>query len=398
MKLLKTINDKAIQQTALEEDAAGGAVGAGAVAACAMPLFSSLVKRSAPKITVIKWKSQQKPKPKKVLGLKEAFDRLYEKDSGGMSLNMDGSPNKASGIEGSFDPASVVAKLKGLENEQKQDRRDTVSFGLEDDNGGLVRVTVKSEQAEDFEKALQSFLADEQRENDSMPEIAEVLFKLKDRYDIVDVQWPSVPEDEEEDQQVQDPQGGQGDPNADPSADPNADPNADPSADPNAAGADMSGGGDESDVKNLLTQVIDMMKADAEARKAEARAREAEAKNKEASAISQQTMDKVKQEEQFLDMETYNKARKEEEREAKRLAQLARWKHDMKKNDGVSDEDDLGDDFDLPSSSEQAPPSVPAPSNAGAEEEETRNTKPKKTIRGRLHPHDIASFILSRVK
>lgn len=377
MKLIKTINTAVVER--LAEDAAGGAVGAGGMAGgMAMPLFSRLVKRTQPRVEDAEFEEEEvavEP-TKKRKGLKEHIAALTEfaDDSGGVSAAADQS----------FDTKGIIAKLKGLENRESQDHRDTVTFGLEDDDGGLVRVIVKHEQAEDFEKALQALMAD-QDEDEARPEIAEVLFKLKDRFDLVDVQWPQVEEDEEEDVAVA------GDPN-----DPNAagDPN-----DPNAGGDeldaspdDMGGGGDTSSVESLLGQVIDMMKADAEARTAEARAKEAEAKNKEAEAIAVKASSRVKQEEQFLDMDTYNKAKKDEDKEAKRLAQLSKWKHDVGGDSGDDDEAD----FNATKVSLSAP----------EEEERSYRPRPQPTqvkpkqprMRGKMHPHDIASFILNRVK
>lgn len=400
MDLIKKINETA--KTAIKEDAAGGAVGGGAIAMCAMPLFSTLVKRSAPEIRTIKWntsKRKKSSKKKKTLGIKEAFYQMSEDTS---AMNIDMSANAGdTDSSSSFDPSAVISKLKGLENKDRQDRRNTVSFGLEDENGGVVRVSVSTDQAQEFEKALQSFMSDSERDTDAVPEIAEVLFKLKDKFDIVDVQWPDVHEDEEENIQV-----GGGD-QAQGGAQPQGDGSdiqldGDQAATPDAGAGDVTPpAGDDGQVKDLLTQVIDMMKADAEARKAEARAREAEAKTKEADTIVQQTLSKVKQEEQFLDMEQYNKARKEEEREAKRLAQLAKWKHDMSRDEGIGDDDDLTADRaqSLAATSvvkqggeeEERSPRLPRPAKVQAD-------KPVRTLRGRVHPHDLASFILSRVK
>jgi len=150
-------------------------------------------------------------------------------------------------------------------------------------------------------------------------------------------------------------------------------------------GADGAG-----EVTGLLTQVIDMMKADAEARKAEARAREAEAKTKEADSVVAQSLARVKQEEQYLDMETYNKARKDEDREAKRLAQLAKWKHSMSQGEsgGMDDMDDFGS-------------TLKPNRDASPEEEEIvrpNNKTRTSTVRHRVAPHDIAQFIINRVK
>ena len=58
MSLLKTTNDNI-----LREDGAGGAVGAGAVSAFAMPLFTSIVQRTTPPAPkVIKYSKQKKQK------------------------------------------------------------------------------------------------------------------------------------------------------------------------------------------------------------------------------------------------------------------------------------------------------------------------------------------------
>ena len=82
MNLLKN----ASKRTSISEDASGGAVGAGAVSAVAMPLFSTLVQRSTtsmPPVQVIKYgKVQKKPKAKRSkLGLSEAFMDMYEDDA-----------------------------------------------------------------------------------------------------------------------------------------------------------------------------------------------------------------------------------------------------------------------------------------------------------------------------
>lgn len=359
MNLTKTIN----------EDASGGAVGAGAVGGYSMPLFSSLVKRNAVKI-----KPVTKNVKKRGLGLKEAYASLIE------DLNPD-SVGGTSAPGTDFDASGVIAKLKSLENREKSDNRDTITFGLEDDDGGLVRVIVKSEEAEDFERALQSFLVDREQEEQDIPEIAEILFKLKDQFSIVDVQWPEVQEDEEQETELQ---GNEGE----------MDIEGDNAMDLEAG----STGADTSQVGDLLTQVIDMMKADADARKAEARAREAEAKTKEADAIVNQSMSRVKQEEQYLDMETHERAQKEQDKEAKRLAKLAKWKHQLAQDQGIEDE---------PSVELETRPKLGSSSAVPEEEEQTMSGPPRSKlrpvkkgagIRGRVHPHDIASYILNRVK
>lgn len=375
MKLIKQLNKNALQAKAtVVEDAAGGAVGAGAIAGGAMPLFSQLIKRTGSKPA--KKRAPFVAQPKHLgLGLAEAVASLREFEGDDLG--------QGKGPQTGFDTTEVIAKLKGLENKEKVDNRDCVTFGLEDENQNIVRVTVSSDQAEDFERSLQAYMQTAETEEERTPDVAEILFKLKDRFDIVDVQWPDIEQDEEEDMGLEAPEGGEPGMEGDMGADGEGDMGLD--APP--------GGADTGQVTDLLTQVIDMMKADAEARKAEARAREAEAKTKEADALVAQSMSRVKQEEQYLDMESYNKAKKDEEREAKRLASLAKWKHDMNKNSGG----DLGGEPDAADA-----PLVPNP-----EEEEVMRrpvaTAPQRAarapvVRARVAPHDIAQFIIDRVK
>jgi hypothetical protein len=379
MQLIKQI----IEQTRLIEDAAGGATGAGGVAGFAMPLFVSLSSRDLPKKIRVVRSPYAKPKstPKqKGLALKESFYSLFNEDQSQISGD-------------TFDSAEVVSKLKSLQNKETTDYSETQAFALEDEDGNLVKVRVRLEQAQNFEAALNAMLADVDDDNGlqrKLPEIAELLFKLKDSFDIVDVEWPKVIEDENEDvtlgvqgQELGGAEGAEGDKNAEGAG---LDLDLEGGLDVNA-----TGGGD-GDVKGLLTQVIDMMKADAEARKAEAHARAAEAKAKEADTATKEVYARVKREEQILDMEAQEKKAKDGEKEAKRLAQLSRWKRDMEQEDGATFDDDVGlnklDDV-----------------RGGREEEETHRrpdslkAQPgikKPRLSGRVAPHDVAKFILTR--
>ena len=240
-----------------------------------------------------------------------------------------------------FDPKDVLSKLDSAQKKNTMGE-DTVCFGMEDEEGNIIKVHVDKEQAEDFESALAQMLngTDEDDET-TAPEIAEVLFKLRDKFSIVDVEWPEIPEDMEEDQEADAGEEGDmdmtgGEEGGDANADPNADPAADPDADPDAEGGDdMDMTADTSDdadqgAANALTQVIDMMKADAEAKQAEAEARTAEAKARSAEALSKTTSHKVAAEEQILDMETHEKGKKAEKDEATQLAKLAKFRHETK--------------------------------------------------------------------
>lgn len=377
---LKNYYTSAATTKALQEDAAGGAIGAGSIAVNAMPMFSTFVSRSIPKHPrIIKYSSGEvknrfTKKSKKGLGILETFYNLSEEFTG------------SNDKDNNFDSTQVISKLKALEDKESVDYRDTATFGLVDSNGAIVRVTVPNDQAQGFEQDIQYFLGDRD-ESEQSPEIAEILFKLKDRYTVVNVEWPEVEEDQEESQQLLDQEGGEGEMGDE--GMPGAEGGEDMPAD---LGADAGmGGGDTGQVQDLLTQVIDMMKADAEARKAEAQAREAEAKTKQAGAAREQAMARVKQEEQFMDMDEYTKNQKQKEKEAKRLAQLAKWKHDMRNGETELPAQEPQYDF-LPGEQEEeelfSRPSRVAPqqSNKG------------QTIRGRVNPADVAKYIMSRVK
>lgn len=326
----------------LNEDAAGGAVGAGSVGGYALPLFATFTKIA----------TEKKKKRKTV---KETFDMIRE------FSNNSGDEN--------FDDTEVVSKLKSLERKSMGDSRGSVSFGLEDSNGGLVRVSVQADQAEEFERALQAFLADENE--DQSPEIAEILFKMRNQYNILDVQWPEVEEDQEETQLAQ----------------PEGDDQLPADDQQGTDGMQDVGGDDDSDVKSLLGQVIDMMKADADARKADAVARQKEAEMKSAECTNATASAKVKREEELLDMDTYYKDKKTAERESKQLAKLAQWKQEVGSEDQLDNNDiDFG----------PTPGDTEANINAGSEEEEL--TSKISSVKGKVHPSDIADFILKRIK
>lgn len=239
-----------------------------------------------------------------------------------------------------FDASDVLSRIDAASKKAEQND-DTTAFGLEDEDGNMVKVYVRNEQAEDFEKELAALLAgadeDEDEENSS-PEIAEVLFKMKDKFDIVDVEWPGIEGDEEEQEVVGDEQAmGAAPAGGAPAGEPGAEGEmgAD-GADLDALGAEGEGEGEmgdeemapeEDDAKTALSQVIDMMKADAEAKKAEADARTAEARAKEAEYSAQASASKVRKEEQIYDMEAAEKQKSDQDKESQQLAKLARFQH-----------------------------------------------------------------------
>lgn len=72
------------------------------------------------------------------------------------------------------------------------DEVDTVQYGLETDDGEIVKVYVAAEQADAFGEALKNLLGIED-------DIEEAINRLATEFDIVDVIWPTSNEDENDD-------------------------------------------------------------------------------------------------------------------------------------------------------------------------------------------------------
>jgi len=274
-----------------------------------------------------------------------------------------------------FTASDVVTKLKDTEKQAEHEGENTTAFALEDDNGSMVKVWVPDEQADDFMTALEQGLndvdEDEDDENEGS-EIAEVLWNLRNDFDIVNVEWGDIEEDQEEqlpaDVTAEPPAGeagAEGQPPVEGEGPEGPEGEGDEMTAEPGAEDELGLDGGEEDAKTALQSVIDMMKADAEAKKAEAEARTAEAKAREAEAGMKVAQDKVSQEEKVLDMEAYYDKEKKEKDETDKLAKLAKYQHDMSGENGMGP------------GSDDATPEVPDVNmekeiNIGGEEEEER--------------------------
>lgn len=234
-----------------------------------------------------------------------------------------------------YDPSDVESKLKQADMESEHPEEECAVFALEDENGGLVKVFVPKEQKEEFEQALAQALAaaKKQYEDDNEEvEIAEILFGLKDKFEIVNVVWPHIGEEDEEAVSApQQSQGGAGTPPTEGGDEGEVDQAAHDleSGEPPAEGeeglegGDDLGGADGSDTGSILNKLLDMLKSQADAKKAEARAES----NKYARDIA---IKKMGQEEQVLDMDSYYEGKKKKEDESDKLIKLARYRNDVR--------------------------------------------------------------------
>lgn len=298
----------------LRETADGGATSAGDVAGVRAPLSSKPIRR-------------RMDSRYKVKRIKFNNDIREHKVSALRALLAEFSDDKPQ-------VADTIAKLKSA-SKNFEFEKDSVAFGIDDDTGNMVKVYVRANQAEQFERTLSEIM----RDGDEKMEVAEMLFTLKDKFDIVHVEWGAVEEDEEKVESSVPPQDDTGEDLElvdDDEMSKDEDMGDEPELD------------DESDEESALDKVIAMLKADAEARTAEARAREASANAEEARYAAQASEIKMKGEEEVLDMETHFKQQADEKKQAQKLAKLAKYRHEKAldirgDNDEADDGDGIGD-------------------------------------------------------
>ena len=219
-----------------------------------------------------------------------------------------------------FNEVDVEAKLRDAVRRNKASHDDTKGFVIEDADGKQYKIYVVMNQAEEFEEALGAMIDDEEMGEN---EVAEIVFRLRKRYHIVDVVWPTIEEDEEEDIEMDD---GMGADDLESMGDEDSN-----EADPLGAEDDLEDEmvadvPDESLATSALEKVIQAMMADAEARKMDAEARMKEAEARIASAEAMELEKEVKKQEELLDLETHEKKEKDKEKEINKLAKLAKYR------------------------------------------------------------------------
>jgi len=310
----------------LNEDAVAGSISAGAIAGVRGMLFTGikeLTNKKARKVAgvpVITFKDPEKNLNRRTLGIAESRKMKF---------------SEFISEEAEFDMADVFSKLS--QNSKivgDLNGEELAVFGMESDDGAVTKVYVPKEQGKDFEIALSNALKHTKGSTGGQ-EIAGILFDLKDQFRIVDVKWPTVQEDEE---QQATPAPAPADTNNPAAVDPNAapaDPNNPTPVDPNAA-PDLGAPATTPDTGDMIAQILDMLRADAEARKADADAKTADAHAREAESTAKIAGIKMQGEEEVLDAEAYFKEKKDEKREAERIKMLARFRQEQKMSDDTA--------------------------------------------------------------
>jgi hypothetical protein len=266
-------------------------------------------------------------------------------------------PKKINKLYESTDISDVFATLKNSEYKSVE-RKDTVVFGIEDDDGNIMRITLPSEQGNEFEIRVSKELAEIEDfkksghvgKNMSM---AELLYELKKEFDILDVDFPKIPSDViyNEKNTTTSVEEVQDDFNQDENLEKSDDMEMQDMDDMNGApdGSDMQDMDDMEDdsvedfeepqgnsAESILASVMATLKAQADAEKAKADAEAEKAKAQQAeysSKIASMEMDK---QQQMMEIEAEMDAQKEKEKEAKKMADIAR--HNYQKNKMMASE------------------------------------------------------------
>ena len=115
-------------------------------------------------------------------GKNDVVDRASAASDIGFNL-MRNTINSSGSVTGS-DVADYIERAEELNDEV-----DTVPFGLETDDGKIVKVYVNAEQADKFEEAMKNMLGLED-------DIEEAINRLTTDFDIVDVVWPKADDED----------------------------------------------------------------------------------------------------------------------------------------------------------------------------------------------------------
>lgn len=282
-------------------------------------------------------------------------------------------------ISEAFDLQDVLSRLRGIEG-KKLEPRDHVTYGVEDDEGNVMKITVRKDQAAEFEAILGQELADIEAFSVSGKEgknvsMAELLYNLKDKFDIIDVEFPKIPTDVVYNADKATVQTGPDIPPAQDQVDGTGGPGGDLGVGdemgdlgdegglpPVATGNepidlnDVEGGEDlgdlggqppaagelgdelETDAEgveafaepenegSILDKVLDMLKAQADAQKAQAEAEAEKYRADQAEYSARAASATIAQQEELARMEADMERQKNRDKEAKKLADIAKYR------------------------------------------------------------------------
>jgi len=325
----------------IQESAAGGSVSAGAVA-----------------VRTDNRGREDYPTKKRDVGLLKFLQRNNRKIANGLNMKEIKTPFSIS-LKENVSLDQIYSKLSGIQNQSRMHEDNTQTYGVEDDEGNLMKLTVRGDQQEEFETALAQELAEIEEYkmtgrsgHGGNVSMAEVLYNLKQNFDIVNVEFPEIPKDKIY--------------NADKVSEPDEmdatlSPKPEQSPEDDLAGEegfgvfkDDAGGedlenvdfgeedsenkdledgkdvgmefGDEDEEESMLKKIIGMLSSEAEARRAQYEAEAEKSRALQAKYSMKAAQEEMKNHEELARMEQEMKQQKEKEKEAKKLADLAKFK------------------------------------------------------------------------
>lgn len=212
---------------------------------------------------------------------------------------------------------------------------DTSTFGLQDADGNIVRVTVNREQAVSFETDLNQILSD----TENKKEIAEILFMLRDKFEILDVEWAEpiteddpVPSDTGDAGDEPPADGEEGDPppegddGDEPPADGEEDLELDGEGEVGDVGSDMPDIDMQKSTVELLQQVIELLKKETESRAADAEVKTATAQSKLTDIEHDKQEKEIRAQQEIADMEQAEEKEREASKQDKLIQRIAKFR------------------------------------------------------------------------
>lgn len=327
----------------IQESAASGSVSAGSVA-----------------VRTDNRGREDYPTQKRDVGLLKFLQRNNKKIANGLNMKEIKTPFPVS-LKENVSLDQIYSKLGGVQNQSRMHEDNTQTYGVEDDDGNLMKITVRGDQQEEFESALAQELAEVEEYkmtgrsgHGGNVSMAEVLYNLKQNFDIVNVEFPEIPKDkvynadkvsepDEADTNTLPPEDNQP-PDDDLEGEEGFDDSGEETGEEDLEDVDfgdeedgeespedeedvgMDFGEEENDEESMLKKIIGMLSSEAEARRAQYEAEAEKSRALQAKYSMKAAQEEMENHEELARMEQEMEQQKEKEKEAKKLADLAKFK------------------------------------------------------------------------
>lgn len=222
---------------------------------------------------------------------------------------------------------AINAQVDNALRQSEVDHPTEISvFGLQDDSGNVIKVTVARSDGPDFENALANLLAD----NESGKEVAEIIYILQQQFEVLDVDWNQEIEGDEE--PIVEADGDDEQPlDSEPSVElPTEDGDAEATELPDVTDADEltpeEPPVDTASTIDLIQSVIDLLKQETEARAASVAVDKAKAESELADVEHNKLNQEIAQHQEIADMEQSEEIEREETKQNRLVARLAKFR------------------------------------------------------------------------